>query len=57
MVFVAVRREVRDYRIDPFGGHRFYGVYLDGWGVRSAASDQEINVDIDVNTDPQPDPK
>jgi dipeptide transport system substrate-binding protein len=28
MVFVPVHREVWDYRIDPFGGHIFYGVDL-----------------------------
>lgn len=28
VVFMAVRNEVSDYRIDPFGGHIFYGVDL-----------------------------
>ena len=28
VVFVPVRKEVVDYRIDPFGGHPFYGVDL-----------------------------
>ncbi len=26
VVFMPVRSEVIDYRIDPFGGHIFYGV-------------------------------
>ena len=28
VVFMPVRKEVIDYRIDPFGGHIFYGVDL-----------------------------
>ena len=28
VVFMPVRKEVSDYRIDPFGGHIFYGVDL-----------------------------
>ncbi len=28
VVFMPVRKEVMDYRIDPFGGHPFYGVKL-----------------------------
>jgi dipeptide transport system substrate-binding protein len=28
VVFMPVRNEVKDYRIDPFGGHIFYGVDL-----------------------------
>ena len=28
VVFMPVRKEVQDYRIDPFGGHIFYGVDL-----------------------------
>ncbi len=28
VVFMPVRKEVMDYRIDPFGGHIFYGVDL-----------------------------
>jgi dipeptide transport system substrate-binding protein len=28
VVFMPVRKEVKDYRIDPFGGHIFYGVDL-----------------------------
>ncbi|MDJ0834069.1 MAG: ABC transporter substrate-binding protein [Gammaproteobacteria bacterium] len=28
VVFMPVRKEVMDYRIDPFGGHPFYGVDL-----------------------------
>ncbi len=28
VVFMPVRKEVLDYRIDPFGGHAFYGVDL-----------------------------
>jgi dipeptide transport system substrate-binding protein len=30
IVFMPVRQEVVDYRIDPFGGHIFYGVDLEG---------------------------
>jgi dipeptide transport system substrate-binding protein len=29
-VFKPVRKEVVDFRIDPFGGHVFYGVDLEG---------------------------
>jgi len=29
VVFMPVRNEVKDYRIDPFGGHVFYGVDLE----------------------------
>jgi len=29
-VFKPVRNEVVDFRIDPFGGHVFYGVDLEG---------------------------
>jgi dipeptide transport system substrate-binding protein len=28
VVTMPVRNEVQDYRIDPFGGHIFYGVDL-----------------------------
>ena len=28
VVFKPVRKEVQDFRIDPFGGHPFYGVDL-----------------------------
>jgi dipeptide transport system substrate-binding protein len=28
VVFMPVRKEVKDYLIDPFGGHIFYGVDL-----------------------------
>jgi dipeptide transport system substrate-binding protein len=30
VVFKPVRKEVKDFRIDPFGGHMFYGVDLEG---------------------------
>jgi dipeptide transport system substrate-binding protein len=30
IVFKPVRKEVVDFRIDPFGGHVFYGVDLEG---------------------------
>ncbi len=30
VVFKPVRNEVVDFRIDPFGGHIFYGVDLKG---------------------------
>ncbi len=29
VVFMPVRKEVRNYKIDPFGGHQFYGVSLE----------------------------
>ena len=28
VVYEPVRSEVKDYRIDPFGGHIFYGVEI-----------------------------
>ena len=28
VVFMPMRKEVRGYKIDPFGGHVFYGVSL-----------------------------
>lgn len=30
IVYAPVRKEVKDFRIDPFGGHIFYGVDLEG---------------------------
>jgi dipeptide transport system substrate-binding protein len=30
VVFKPVRKEVKDFRIDPFGGHIFYGVDIEG---------------------------
>ena len=29
IVFVAIRNEVKDYKVDPFGGQQFYGVDID----------------------------
>jgi dipeptide transport system substrate-binding protein len=29
-VFMPLRKEVVGYKIDPFGGHVFYGVDLEG---------------------------
>ena len=29
VVFEPVRKEVKDYKIDPFGGHIFYGVSVE----------------------------
>ena len=30
IVFMPLRKEVTGYKIDPFGGHVFYGVDLEG---------------------------
>jgi dipeptide transport system substrate-binding protein len=30
VVFMPLRKEVTGYKIDPFGGHQFYGVDIEG---------------------------